>query len=434
MSKIIDSLGKGAPLNQTEHDDNFDSFHGINQVIAGATHTVDITDQGDTLEFTNAGAVAVTLDSIATIQGAADTSDFHITLLATNAATVATITPNVANSFNTGVATIVLTVDEYVTLETDATGLVWNIKNNSNASKVGGLSASQFLRSDANDTATGNLTFSGANTHSGGDTFSGNVGLDGTWDINGAQVTKTAAQINDLVDKSTAQTITGKKIIDNDLEFDCDTLNRKILFQSLSNLSWLVGQVAGSVLLYDDTNTRNVFRYDPTTDTFTVRNLVSTGAALTTPVVSGGTFTTPIINTPILNLPAFRGESNAIQVMSGTQTKILFAVEVFDKTSDYATSRFTPSEAGVYLVHACVSLSCTPPGTFNLWIYKNGAISRLKKRNFAVTGESIEVSVLLEMNGTTDYVEIFGQLAGISAASIEATGRSNYFEAHRVSS
>lgn len=162
MSKIIDRAGSGIPITPVENDVNLDSLHGINQVIAGATHTVDITDQGDTLEFTNAGAVAVTLDSIATIQGAAHTSDFHVILIATNAATVATITPNGANSFNTGAATIVLTVDEYVILETDSTGLVWNIINSSNARSVGGLTADQFLRSDADDTTTGNITISKA--------------------------------------------------------------------------------------------------------------------------------------------------------------------------------------------------------------------------------------------------------------------------------
>lgn len=158
MSKIIDRAGSGIPITPVENDSNLDSLHGINQVIAGATHTVDITDQGDTLEFTNAGAVAVTLDDIATIQGAAHTSDFKVTLLATNAATVATITPDATDSINTGVATIVLTVDEYVTLQTDSTGAVWNIIGSSDASQVGGLSASQFLRSDASDITTGDLT------------------------------------------------------------------------------------------------------------------------------------------------------------------------------------------------------------------------------------------------------------------------------------
>jgi hypothetical protein len=128
MSKIIDRTGKGSAIDQAEFDANYDSLHGINQVVSGTTHTVDITDQGDTIEFTNAGAVAVTLDAIATIQSAAHTSDFLVTLINTGAGTV-TITLDATNTTNTGASTIVLETGEYVTIQTDSTELIWNIIN-----------------------------------------------------------------------------------------------------------------------------------------------------------------------------------------------------------------------------------------------------------------------------------------------------------------
>ena len=127
MSKIIDRTGKGANISQSENDANLDSLHGINQGVAGAAHTVDISDQGDTLEFTSGSAVAVTLDSIATILAAAHTSDFHVTIIAIGTGTVVTITPDALDAINTGVATIVLSENEYITIETDSTNNIWNI-------------------------------------------------------------------------------------------------------------------------------------------------------------------------------------------------------------------------------------------------------------------------------------------------------------------
>lgn len=134
MSKIIDRTGKGAAINQSEFDANYDSLHGINQVVAGTTKTVTIADQGDTIEFTNAGAVAVTLDSMATIIAALHTSDFECGFINTGAGTV-TITPNALNSLNTGDATIVLKTDEYARIQTDSTGLIWNVFGNYNVHK-----------------------------------------------------------------------------------------------------------------------------------------------------------------------------------------------------------------------------------------------------------------------------------------------------------
>lgn len=128
MSKIIDRTGKGSAISEGENDVNLDSLHGINQVVSGSSHTVAIANQGNTLEFTSATAVAVILDSIATILTAAHTSDFKVTLIATGAGTV-TITPNALNTINTGASTIVLTTGEYVTLQTDETELIWNIIN-----------------------------------------------------------------------------------------------------------------------------------------------------------------------------------------------------------------------------------------------------------------------------------------------------------------
>jgi len=207
MSKIIDRTGKGSNISQSENDSNLDSLHGINQGIAGATHTVDITDQGDTLEFTNGGAVAVTLDSIATILAAAHTSDFKVTLISIGAATVVTITPDALDTINTGALTIVLSENQYVTIQTDSTNVIWNIIDSSNARNLDGIAATSFLRSDVADTAAGLITFSANNIHNGDETFNGDVDLAGLFFLGGLQITPTAAELNNI-DGATGATAT----------------------------------------------------------------------------------------------------------------------------------------------------------------------------------------------------------------------------------
>lgn len=128
MTKIIDRAGSGAAITETENDDNLDSLSGVNVVDATTSLTITVAHQNDTIEFTNAGAVAVTLDSLATILTATHTTDFKVTLLNTGAGTV-TITPDGTNTINTGAATIVLETDEYVTLQNDSTNIIWNVIN-----------------------------------------------------------------------------------------------------------------------------------------------------------------------------------------------------------------------------------------------------------------------------------------------------------------
>lgn len=128
MTLIVDRNGNGAALAATDYDTNVDSLNGINVVESGTSLTIAATHQNDTVEFTNAGSVAVTLDLLATILAAIDTTDFKVTLLNTGAGTV-TITPNGSNSINTGASTIVLETDEYVTIQNDNSNLIWNVIN-----------------------------------------------------------------------------------------------------------------------------------------------------------------------------------------------------------------------------------------------------------------------------------------------------------------
>jgi len=156
MAAVITRTGKGAAITQAENDANLDSLCGVNESQIGTTYTVDAADQNGTIEFSNASPVAVTLTLISTIIAANDTSDFEVTLKNIGAG-AATITPT-SDTFDDGSATKVLAQYEWMTIQSDSTQSLWNIVSSSDASKVDGLDASQFLRSDIDDTTVGILT------------------------------------------------------------------------------------------------------------------------------------------------------------------------------------------------------------------------------------------------------------------------------------
>ncbi len=114
--------------------------------------------------------------------------------------------------------------------------------------------------------------------------------------------------------------------------------------------------------------------------------------------------------------PAFSAYSNAqsSSVTSGVQTKVLFQTEEFDTNSNYdaSTSRFTPTVAGYYQVNAALQGA----GTINqaqIQIFKNG--SAFKNGNYVINQANAVIpvlSALIYMNGTTDYLEVYGYLTG----------------------
>ena len=166
--KIIHSTGKGGEATGVENASNMSSLAGINVVDTTTSRTVTVADQCATIEFTNAGAISVTMDSMATIIAALHTDDFTVTMMPTGAGSV-TITPNGLDTINTGVSTIVLATNEYVTLQTDATGIIWNIVN----SNVGLLNAKADQATTYTETEVNSLL--NAKAAISGQAFSGNI-------------------------------------------------------------------------------------------------------------------------------------------------------------------------------------------------------------------------------------------------------------------
>jgi len=145
----------------------------------------------------------------------------------------------------------------------------------------------------------------------------------------------------------------------------------------------------------------------------TIAALTSTGMAVTGTLSASGVITaTGGIVQGATAAPAFSAYATASQTTTSTViTKILFGGESFDTNNNFASSTFTPTVAGYYQIN-CQLLkdgSCT---RVIVYIYKNGAVYQQGTDITASAYIRGTASTILYMNGTSDYVEIWGYQAG----------------------
>ena len=117
------------------------------------------------------------------------------------------------------------------------------------------------------------------------------------------------------------------------------------------------------------------------------------------------------------NTPAFEAFLSANQTVSdNTETKAQVNTEVFDTDGCYDNStnyRFTPTVAGKYFVYARVAIDEAAGNTRNAltMIYKNGSEIARSFVNFHGgdgEGASPTVTAVIDMNGSSDYIELYG--------------------------
>jgi len=142
-----------------------------------------------------------------------------------------------------------------------------------------------------------------------------------------------------------------------------------------------------------------------------VGNLVTIPAVTGTAMVSG-------------NMPAFRAYANSTTtIANATFTKVILGVEDFDTNSNFASSRFTPTVAGYYQINAGIEFDLTSSPAI-VAIYKNGALvsSSISTFQAATYNATPSVSDLVYLNGSTDYVELYGaQASGSSKVTVANT-------------
>lgn len=120
--------------------------------------------------------------------------------------------------------------------------------------------------------------------------------------------------------------------------------------------------------------------------------------------------------------PAFSAYRSTTQsVTSGTWTKVACDAEEFDTASCFSTStyRFTPTVAGYYQINGNINFSVSSGQAYAVTcIYKNGTFYKYGSYINGSAGIMCNVSSLVYLNGTTDYVELYGLLGGTGPSFI----------------
>ncbi len=151
-----------------------------------------------------------------------------------------------------------------------------------------------------------------------------------------------------------------------------------------------------------------------------------TGNLVTVPSVTG----TAMVSG---NMPAFRAYLSATQsVTSSTNTKVAIDTEFFDTANCFNTStnRYTPNVAGYYQVTGQLEVDGTGKTRTFCQIYKNGAIYAWSNDGVSTNPYMSIVTALVYLNGTTDYVELYGWVNGTSTTFYSAgTGTTSNFQA-----
>ena len=141
--------------------------------------------------------------------------------------------------------------------------------------------------------------------------------------------------------------------------------------------------------------------------------------------------------------PAFEAHlaTSDQSLTDNVESKVQFNTEVFDTDGcyDHTTNyRFTPTVAGKYFVYATFRVSNNQSSLeyFTANIKKNGTIYKKliqdDRNNYGFQG-SITITTIVDMNGTTDYLEGFAQ-AGVlgSAINLKSDDKCNSFGAYKL--
>jgi hypothetical protein len=168
-----------------------------------------------------------------------------------------------------------------------------------------------------------------------------------------------------------------------------------------------------------------------TTDTQTLTN-----KTLTAPTITGASITVAASAAP--TFAAY--QSSAQSITDSTFTKIQFQTEewdtasAFDSTTNY---RFTPLVAGYYQASGGASILQLINNTaMAVAIYKNGVLYKLGSSGTSNAGfyPKTNMSALVYLNGSTDYIELYVAHNLGATYNLSATISATYFQAAMVRS
>jgi hypothetical protein len=149
------------------------------------------------------------------------------------------------------------------------------------------------------------------------------------------------------------------------------------------------------------------------------------------------------------NTPAFEaylGGSGGQSVSDNTLTKVEAATEVYDTDSAYDTStyRFTPQTAGKYFVYGAIQYEAGSNDDLiedYLYFKFNGSSNILESQtdfsNVKIRLHYVTGSLIINMNGSSDYVELYARIntssgSGQILESDSQYARATHFGAYRI--
>jgi hypothetical protein len=134
------------------------------------------------------------------------------------------------------------------------------------------------------------------------------------------------------------------------------------------------------------------------------------------------------------NMPAFFARLGSNQSISfATATKLVLDTELFDTNSNFdtATYRFTPTVAGYYQIsYALRGTGSTTNTNTAVILYKNGS-AYTSNSAAGIVGTLVLFcggSSLVYMNGSSDYVELYGLVNGTGTASFTSVNANGSFQ------
>lgn len=140
--------------------------------------------------------------------------------------------------------------------------------------------------------------------------------------------------------------------------------------------------------------------------------------------------------------PFFVATLSAAQALvAGVNTKVNLDTDVVDPNGwfDTGTGRFTPQQAGLYSVISTIAFSRPGASTTTgqrliAYIFKNGAQEvAVTAANLSQTNTIEQAVGLVQMNGTTDYIEMYARSDATDAYQVGAGAANTTLRAVRVS-
>jgi hypothetical protein len=140
------------------------------------------------------------------------------------------------------------------------------------------------------------------------------------------------------------------------------------------------------------------------------------------------------------NNPAFSASRSTNQTISNvTWTKVQLNSEEFDTNNFFDSStnyRFQPTIAGYYQINGAAALNASSVNAILISFYKNGTEFRRGADSRATQGGGLcNVSSLIYLNGSTDYIEMYVYISatgGTPTIGAEPDGRLIYMNGFLV--